>query len=342
MLIRTIIQSALVRLTLYYVAIIMVLSLSFSVIIYNLSNRELSQGLRKQPPIFNQTQVDQNSASFNQYRQERLDTIAQNLRFNLLIFNSAVFLLGGPLSYVLAKRTFEPIEKSIEAQSRFTADASHELKTPLTAMKTEIEVALRDPSLSKAEAIELLESNLEEVIKLTSLSNALLRLARFDASSVELKRSSAKKLAQLTQRNIQKTLKSKKVNFKLKVVDFKLDVDSDAMAEALVILVDNAVKYGDLTKPVTLSARLVGSDAVFEVTNFGSGISTRDRPYIFDRFYRADLSRSSQNVEGYGLGLSLAKQITALHNGQISAKSQLEKTTTFTIVFPQNQIEAVV
>jgi two-component system phosphate regulon sensor histidine kinase PhoR len=86
----------------------------------------------------------------------------------------------------------------------------------------------------------------------------------------------------------------------------------------------------------------VGSDAVFEVTNFGSGISTRDRPYIFDRFYRADLSRSSQNVEGYGLGLSLAKQITALHNGQISAKSQLEKTTTFTIVFPQNQIEATV
>jgi len=320
----------------------MVLSLSFSFIIYNLSNRELSQGLRKQTVIFNQTQLDQNSDSFNQYRQQQLDSIARNLRFNLLIFNSAVFLLGGALSYVLAKRTFEPIEKSIEAQSRFTADASHELKTPLTAMKTEIEVALRDPGLSKAEAIELLESNLEEVIKLTSLSNALLRLARFDASSVELKRCSAKKITQLTTKNIQKTVKSKKVKFKTKVQDFKLDVDSEAMVEALTILIDNAVKYGDLSKPVTLTAKLLAGKAVFEVMNYGDGISARDRPHIFDRFYRADSSRSSQNTEGYGLGLSLAKQIAILHNGQVTFSSVVAKTTTFTITLPQDQIEATI
>jgi two-component system OmpR family sensor kinase len=100
------------------------------------------------------------------------------LKVILISFNILVLFSAERASYVLARRTLEPIEQSLDAQKRFTSDASHELRTPLTAMQAEIEVALRDSKLSKQEAVELLQSNLEEVEKLRRLSDGLLNLAQ--------------------------------------------------------------------------------------------------------------------------------------------------------------------
>src|SRR5690606_24862255 len=100
----------------------------------------------------------------------------------------AIWLAGGVGSYYLARRTLRPIEEAHEAQSRFTSDASHELRTPLASMKTELEVALRDPALNKEEMRELLVSNLEEVDKLTKLSQNLLQLSRLEQENIQLER----------------------------------------------------------------------------------------------------------------------------------------------------------
>ncbi len=311
--------------------------MSFSVIIYNLSTKELNQSLRKQPAIFFQDERG-NESSYEQFRQARIDEVADHLRQNFIIFNLFVFFLGGVVSYVLARRTLDPIEEAIEAQGRFTADASHELRTPLTAMKTEIEVALRDPSLTKADARELLESNLEEVSKLTTLSNALLKLARLDAKPIELSSRSAKKIIQLAQKNSSKTLKLHKAKLKVEAEDFKFDADCDAMVEVLSILIDNAMKYGDNTKSIVLSSKSQDGQAIFEVSNLGAGINPSDLPRIFDRFYRADNSRTKTYTEGYGLGLSLAKQIVEMHHGKISVVSVMNGLTVFTIKIPIHKL----
>lgn len=332
------IHSALVRLTLYYVALIMLLSISFSVILYNVSTSAVDRSFRKSPPIFFQSQLDSGPTTYDEYRQDRIDSIADNLRFNLFIFNCAVFFLGGAVSYALARRTFEPIEKSIEAQSRFTADASHELRTPLTAMKTEIEVALRDSTLTKAEAKEILQSNLEEVSKLTLLSNALLKLARLETKPAEFAVCSSKKIAENTKKSLQKTLKQHNIELKISAEDFRFDGDPDAIGELMVILVDNAVKYGD-SKPIELVISQKGDQAVLSVTNSGKGIDKADITHIFDRFYRADESRSKLNAGGYGLGLSLAKQIADMHHGKIIVQSTANAKTTFTVTLPVKQLE---
>lgn len=333
------IHSALVRLTLYYVAIIMLLSISFSVILYNVSTNTVDRSLRKSPPIFFQSQIESGPTTYDEYRQDRIDTIAENLRFNLFIFNCAVFFLGGAVSYALARRTFEPIEKSIEAQSRFTADASHELRTPLTAMKTEIEVALRDPGLSKAEAKEILQSNLEEVSKLTMLSNALLKLARLETKPAEFSTTSTKKIAENVKKSLHKTLKQQKVTLKSTVQDVRFDADPDAIAELIIILVDNAIKYGDTKKPIKLAIEKEHDQVIITVANSGSGIEESDMAHIFDRFYRADQSRSKLNTDGYGLGLSLAKQIVEMHHGVITAQSTPNKITTFIVRVPRTKLQ---
>src|SRR5690606_29485182 len=109
---------------------------------------------------------------------------AQASIFTSLLYMNILFLAaGGIASYFMARRTLEPIEQTHEAQSRFTSDASHELRTPLAAMKTELEVALRGPELSKKDMKELLASNLEEVDKLSKITQTLLLLSRLEHSA---------------------------------------------------------------------------------------------------------------------------------------------------------------
>jgi signal transduction histidine kinase len=148
---KSLIQSAVFKLTMYYLAIIVGLSLGFSLFLYHVSSNELDRGLRRQG-----YDISSLSNSFEQFRQDRIDEAHANLIFNLFVFNLFILLAGGVVSYALAQRTLDPIDKAIEAQSRFTADASHELRTPLTAIQTEIEVALRNKNLSTSQAKNLL------------------------------------------------------------------------------------------------------------------------------------------------------------------------------------------
>src|SRR3989344_196465 len=158
-------RSAPAKLTAGYLAIIMALSIGFSVALYHISSNELARSAQLPVDLYSVVFGPDNTTDINNLRLDQLEKDRSRLKLNLLLFNITVLVIGGGVSYILARRTLVPIEEALEMQKRFTGDASHELRTPLTALQTEIEVALRSHSLTKAETVDILKSNLEEVTK---------------------------------------------------------------------------------------------------------------------------------------------------------------------------------
>lgn len=328
-------RSAVLRLTLSYLAIIMLLSIIFSVVLYDISSGELDRGFRHQSPYYGAMAPPPGLPGFAEFRREQLVEGQSHLRTDLIAFNLGVLLLGGMASFVLARRTLKPIEEAMEAQSRFTADASHELRTPLTAMQSEIEVALRDSGLTKQTARELLESNLEEVGKLRALSDGLLRLASIDAGDLPTEPVWLDKAVDEALQRLTRVAKTKRITIENKVEHTAVAGDPASIAELLIILLDNAIKYSEKGGSVAVGTKVHAKQIYLSVTDKGHGIAASELPHIFDRFYRSDPARSKERVDGYGLGLSIAKQIAQLHKGAIDVTSTVGKGTTFTVKLPK-------
>jgi signal transduction histidine kinase len=328
---KVVVKSAALKLTMYYLALIMGLSIGFSLFLYHISSGELQRGLRR-PEGGNVIFVSK--LDYEQFRQDRIDEAQDNLRFNLIVFNILILVVGGFISAVMANRTLEPIEEAMEAQSRFTADASHELRTPLTAMQTEIEVALRKPDLSVANAKELLQSNLEEVSKLRNLSDSLLKLARHSSQALDMQPVSLEDIGIEAITPLVKAAQSKHISIENNLKPLIVMADKQILTEALGILLDNAVKYSPSKTTITLSSRQDEQTARIEVQDHGQGVSAKDLPHVFDRFFRSDDSRSKNQIDGYGLGLAIAKQMIELHDGSLIVISKPGKGSTFTISLP--------
>lgn len=326
-------HSAAVKLTTWYLAIIMALSIGLSVALYNVSNHDLTNNIRRQNNFFNFL-TPQDQRNLNSVRSGQIEDARDHLRNRLIFFNLIVILVGGGLSYILARRTLEPIEESLENQSRFTGDAAHELRTPLTAMQTEIEVTLRDKNLSKPQAVNQLKSNLEEVAKLRALSDGLLALVN-DRNDEDY-RSSVKvaKVINDALNNVEAAAKAKSIKISSDHNDLTLKGNQPQLINLLTILLDNAIKYSPEKSTVKLQAERHDKSAKISVIDQGVGIKQTDIKNIFDRFYRADNSRSKVQTEGYGLGLAIAKQIVERHHGYIEVSSQLGKGSTFTVTLP--------
>jgi two-component system sensor histidine kinase CiaH len=328
-------HSATLKLTGWYLLILMVISGLFSVTIYGVATGEIRDRLidfqnhMEQPGMVPPSINDPNRQFFTQLREQQRDAVARSLLLTLLYVNLLILSGGGVLSYLLARRTLGQIEEAHEAQSRFTSDASHELRTPLAAMKTELEVALRDPRLSKMDMQELLQSNLEEVNKLTLLSKTLLQLSKLDYSNLELERLN---LSELTQEVVQRYDKNAK-RIKLTIPKEKLVIKANvaSIEELLTILVDNALKYSPAESQIKVIVSRQNRQAKFEITNKGEGIPPEKLPHIFDRFYRVNDSR---NDGGAGLGLALAKEIITIHKGELTVSSAPGKATTFQVLLP--------
>lgn len=326
------IKSALAKLTLYYLAIIMAISLSFSFLIYRISANELTRNFQRTPVFLN---VSELKDAYSGFAHDRLTEAQARLQLGLLLFNLVVLVGGGAASYILARRTLIPIEEAFARQSRFTADASHELRTPLTAMQTEIEVALRNKSLSSKQAQELLKSTLEEVNKLKNLSNALLKLAQSDNQTIDLGRVPVQDIIDAAVANIKNFSQEKGISVKHRSTPLVAIGDSDMLTEAVSILLDNAVKYSPAKSEVTIQTTSESHNIIIQVHDQGPGILPVDMPHIFERFYRSDQSRTKDQAEGYGLGLSIAERIMALHGGKISVHSVPNKGTAFRLTIPR-------
>lgn len=233
----------------------------------------------------------------------------------------------------MARKTLNPIKEIVEKQDRFISDASHELRIPLAAMKGEIEVALRDKRLSLKEAKLLLKSNLEEVNKLKDLSHMLLTLASYDQTKeINFNPISLKEVITDAYRKVEKKAREKKIKIIRNIQDVKIKGDYQSLVELILIILDNAIKYSHPRSKIYLSLEQVKNQAVVKIKDEGIGIKDSQLPYIFDRFYRGDTSRSKIKTTGYGLGLSIAKRIVDLHHGFIKVKSEFGKGSTFTII----------
>jgi heavy metal sensor kinase len=227
------------------------------------------------------------------------------------------------------------LENSFRQIRQFSADASHELQTPLTILKGEIEVALRSPR-SLEEYQRILKSALEEIDRLAGLAEGLLHLARADAGVLRMDRRTVD-LARL----VEEVYEQGKVLAGARAITLSLgrmepvsvQGDGERLKRALLNLLDNGIKYTPAGGHLTLSLERTGEEARLEVKDTGIGLSTEEQDRVFERFYRSAEARSS-GEGGAGLGLCIARSIVEAHGGRIEVKSSPGLGSTFTVVLP--------
>ena len=230
------------------------------------------------------------------------------------------------------------IEKGVKNIQQFTADASHELRTPITAMRGEIEVALRRLR-SQEEYKETLKSSLQELQWMEKMVNDLLLLSRADAGELKLNPEPCD-LSEL----IKDCYQSQTYAAQKKGIDFQLmlpektitaAVDSYRFRQVLCNLTDNALKYTPEGGRVTLRAQKTAHEIEIIIEDNGCGIPKDDLPLVFNRFYRADKSRGREEYSS-GLGLSISKWIVEAHKGRIELHSREHEGTTVKVTLPNN------
>lgn len=321
-------HQARIKLTAFYLAIIMLISISFSGVIYRVLTSELNRVARIQ---------GSRAGNFLPHPPAIDEDLVRETKDRLILFLTVVniIILGTSAvsGYFLAGKTLDPISKMLDEQKRFVSDASHELKTPLTSIKTEIEVALRDRNLNLENAKELLKSNIDEVNKMQKLTNYLLELNRFQSGNGNLSfsRINLKVVLKKAIEKIEKLAEAKNIKITKKLQNTSVSGNEESLVELAVILLDNAVKYSPQGKEIIVRTVKTTTAGIMEFKDSGVGIKKEDLPHIFERFYRADTSRSKEKTDGYGLGLSIADGIAKLNNGSIKVESKEGKGSTFTV-----------
>lgn len=321
------------RLALTYLAIIMLMSIAFSVVFYRTSSSELSRHL---PTVaFYGDRLDPDiRQGVDQFLRERINEGRHELLLRLVLLNLLALVAGGVLSYFMAIRTLKPVEDAMEAQSQFISDASHELRTPLTAIQTSNEVALRKPKLTLAEAKHTLAQNTEDIIRLRQLTDGLLRLAKKDKVTTIPKPISLQEVVAEAMNQIVSAAQAKQITVNDTVSNTEVLSDQQGLVQVVVNLLDNAVKYSDVKATIELNSSTKGRFAYLHIKDSGMGIRATDLPHIFKRFYRTDRSRSKEKRDGYGLGLSIADELVKQYNGEILVKSTPDEGSTFTVKLP--------
>lgn len=234
------------------------------------------------------------------------------------------------------------LAQAFERERRFTADASHELKTPLAVLRGDIEVALRRER-EPAEYQRVLKSSLEEIARLTKLTDDLLTLARSDAgeSVLDLEPVRLDLLAANARAYVASLAESAGVvlSYDAPASPVVIEGDQKRLQQLLVNLLDNAIKYTPSGGNVRLSLAVDDSVAVIEVSDTGRGVPESALPHIFERFYRRIDSRDSR-VTGFGLGLAISKWIVDAHCGSIEVDSREGAGSRFTVRLPRRKNDA--
>ncbi|MFM9278582.1 sensor histidine kinase [Paenibacillus jiagnxiensis] len=265
-----------------------------------------------------------------------MDTSAQQEILANLIYTFTAVGLGMLIvlyftSRFFANRSIEPIKEAFAKQKQFIADASHELKTPLTIINTNTDVLLSNGTDTIQNQTKWLQYIKSETERMTKLTNDLLYLTEMDDSRTGLLFSRFD-MSEAVETII---LTMEAVIFEKQI---KLDYDiepgltvlgsSEQIKQVVMILLDNAVKYTPPSGKVTVALKKQHNDVVLAVSNTGEGIAPEHLHRIFDRFYRTDTSRARKQG-GYGLGLAIAKSIIDQHKGKIYTKSVAGESTTF-------------
>lgn len=240
--------------------------------------------------------------------------------------------LSETLNAMLSRLAF-----SVRRMKQFTADASHELRAPVSLIRTAAEVAVQRRDRSAGEYLQALEEILEEAAETSQVVESLMLLARADSGKQVLEAAPADICAIVRSASDQgeKLVRNRgsKCSAQIPEDPIWIQADAEALRRALLILIDNAAKYTPAGGSVAIRLEARGGLAVASVSDTGIGIAKEDLAHIFDRFWRADKARSREQG-GAGLGLSIAKWIVETHRGSIDVKSELGRGSAFYLSVP--------
>lgn len=262
---------------------------------------------------------------------------ALSLLLKLLLGIGGAALVGAGLGGLfLSNRALAPARLAWTNQQRFIADASHELRTPLTLLRADAEVLLRGRKRLDVEDAALLEDIVIEATRMSRLSNSLLTLARLDNTAihrdyevinlVELAWNGVRRVQALAEQN-GITVQTENASTPYVIGDPLL------LEQAVLVLLDNAIKYNHSGGCVIVRAKAKDKQAFLEVCDNGVGIDAEHLQHLGERFYRVDKARSRE-AGGTGLGLSIARSIAVTHGGRLTFSSAPEQGTTVTLTLP--------
>jgi len=266
-----------------------------------------------------------------------LNNTLRRLDYGLGSGIAIALLASGFGSIWLTRRAMEPIEVSFERLKQFTADASHELRSPLMVIKTNADVALKYPEGIRSKDTEKFTAIASASNQMTRLTENLLLLARSD-QAINLQKELVdlnlmlKELMHLYQSQAQE----KNLEWQLELQpELYLLGDRILLKQVFTNLLQNALYYTPQDGSITVKAKKINSYLNIKIQDTGIGIAPENLDLIFERFWRADKSRSYQSGKS-GLGLAIVKEIVTLHNGSISVESELEKGSCFSLCFLEN------
>lgn len=249
----------------------------------------------------------------------------------LLVFIAILFL-----ARFLINKAIKPTKQTLQSQKEFIASASHELKAPLAVILASAECIGNDTTLSleSKQHTEVIDS---ECLRMSKLVQDLLLLSSVDANTWTLNKTNidVDTLLINTYEKYEPICRQKGIQFKLNTSDELfpvLNADIDRLNQILSIFIDNAINYSLPKSEVSLDATVFKNMLVFSIKDHGTGIADKDKPFIFDRFFCADKSRTQK--EHYGLGLSIAKELVEMHKGKIELSDTLGGGCTFKISLP--------
>jgi signal transduction histidine kinase len=256
------------------------------------------------------------------------------LETSIFLADGVILILVGSLGYLLAGRTLSPIKEAMERQKRFTADASHDLRTPLTILKTGMEVALQNKTGDATMYKEVLKSGLEEIKTMSFLTEDLLTLARSESDSkkskelIDLGECIKKMVARISHQAARKSID---LNLDIKE-NGKVLMNESLLTRAVQNVIQNAINYTQDGGRIDIVVTKDKKQMKLSIKDNGVGIPPDDLPHIFERFYKASHSRSDNH--GSGLGLSITKEIIEKSGGTVAVTSEVHKGTEVLIKIP--------
>lgn len=325
------------KLTIVYSLFFLGMFWLLSAAIYGWTHQSLGQGYISQ---VREEHEKISPGGFTQTHTEIVTTAGEvalaSLRRELLILNALLFLIVPEVAWVLAQKSFNPVEEAHARQRQFVSDASHELRTPLSVLTGELEL-----SLTKTRPVKyyqhVIKDSLEEIKRLSQLVRDLLFFARqgkqlsdVNFSSVDLTDVTGRVISHLHQKSKMKHQQVKLIPDTLPSV---IKGNPTFLEQLIYNLIQNAITYTPEKGLITVKLINKKQRVVVQVTDTGIGISKLNQTHIFDRFFRVDPSRGRR--DGYGLGLAICKSIVDSHQGTIQVNSKLNSGTTFTVILPK-------
>lgn len=312
-------QKARLKLTLHYIVGMGILLAIFNFGVYGLFVSDLPDPIE---PTLTATQ------------RQAIDKAGERLERALLMVDGLMIIVVSGIGYYFAGRTLRPIEVMYRRQKKFVADVAHELRTPLAVLKIGAEATLAGQSTQK-DYQKLTMDSLQEVNYMATTVNDLLFLARGDAMKTPtLARLNLTELV-VKQTELMQPYAHNKDVILSQNCQAACFVRGNQMylKRLLTNLLQNAIDYNKSSGTVTLSLTKTNHEVTLKIIDTGIGMDSSTLTHIFERFYKADQSRTIQS-SGAGLGLSIVKEIVTSHSGQIGIQSQLGRGTSVSIIFP--------